>query len=147
MDTFTIEARRSWLIRVLGGSPLVRSADRIEAWSYVMAALILAVATPFICAFGTSLQDSRARTYADEAMHRHLTTATAIEEGNLVADYNRVWYTVGRSGTVPVRITSTSWNGPVLRKLAMSSASGSTTVASLRGQRRLPAARRLTRGQ
>jgi len=94
MDTFTIEARRSWLIRVLGGSPLVRSADRIEAWSYVMAALLLAVATPFICAFGTSLQDSRARTYADEAMHRHLTTATAIEEGNLVADYNGVWYTV-----------------------------------------------------
>jgi hypothetical protein len=52
MDTFTIEARRSWLIRVLGGSPLVRSADRIEAWSYVMAALILAVATPFIVPSG-----------------------------------------------------------------------------------------------
>jgi hypothetical protein len=54
MDIFTIDTRRSWLTRVPGGNPLVRSSDRIEAWSFVLAALILAAATPFICAFGTS---------------------------------------------------------------------------------------------
>ena len=54
MDTFTIDTRRNWLIRVLGGNPLVRRSDRIEALSFVAAALILAVATPFMCAFGTS---------------------------------------------------------------------------------------------
>jgi hypothetical protein len=31
MDTFTIDTRGSWLIRVLGGNPLARSSDRIEA--------------------------------------------------------------------------------------------------------------------
>jgi membrane protein implicated in regulation of membrane protease activity len=63
-------------------------------WSFVMAALILAVATPFICAFGTSLQDSRAPTYAEEATHRHSTTASAIAEGEPVVDFNEAWYTV-----------------------------------------------------
>ncbi|HEX3284639.1 MAG TPA: hypothetical protein VHT50_08275 [Mycobacterium sp.] len=94
MDTFTIETRRSWLTRALGGNPLVRSSDRIEAWSFVMAALILAVATPFICAFGTSSHDSRARSYAEEAMHRHSTTAIAIEGGERVVDFEDVSYTV-----------------------------------------------------
>jgi hypothetical protein len=94
MDIFTIDTRRSWLTRVPGGNPLVRSSDRIEAWSFVLAALILAAATPFICAFGTSLQDSRARTYAEETMHRHSTTATAMEEGELVVDHNDIRYTV-----------------------------------------------------
>ena len=89
MDTFTVDTRRSWLIRVLGGNPLARSSDRIEAWSFVAAVLILAVATPFICAFGTSVYDSRAQSYAQEAQHRHPVTATAIKEGELVVAANR----------------------------------------------------------
>ncbi|WP_206428467.1 Rv1733c family protein [Mycolicibacterium stellerae] len=77
----------------MGRNPLVRRSDRIEAWSFVVAALILAVATPIICAFGTSLQDSRSRTYAEEAMHRHMATATAIEEGQLMIGPSHIWYT------------------------------------------------------
>ena len=94
MDTFTFGMRHNRLFRALGPNPLVRRSDRIEALSLMLAALILVVATPLVCAVGTSLQDSRARTYAEEAMHRHSTTATAIEEGELVVDFNDVWYTV-----------------------------------------------------
>jgi hypothetical protein len=94
MDTFTIEPRRNWLIRVLGRNPLVRRSDRIEAWSVMAAALVLTVATPFVCAFGTSLQDSRSRAYAEEALHRHMVTATAIEPGELIIEPNYISYNV-----------------------------------------------------
>lgn len=92
MDTFTVGTRRNWLFRALGPNPLVRQIDRIEAWSLVVAALVLAVATPFVGAFGTSVHDTRDRSYAQEAQHRHPVTATAIEEGELVVDFNDLWY-------------------------------------------------------
>lgn len=93
MDTFIMGTRRNWWASVLSRNPLVRRSDRIEAWSFVVAALFLALATPFVCALGTSLQDSRARSYAEEAMHRHVVTATATEEGELIIGPNDVWYT------------------------------------------------------
>ncbi len=93
MDTFSIGPRRNWLIRVLGRNPLVRRSDRIEAWSVMAAALVLAVATPFVFAFATSLQDSRSRTYADEALHRHMVTAIAVEPGELIVEPNSISYT------------------------------------------------------
>ena len=93
MDTFAIGMRRNRLFRVLGGNPLARRSDRIQALSFVAAVLILAVATPFICAFGTSVHDSRAQSYAQEGQHRHPVTATAIEEGELVVAANDLWYT------------------------------------------------------
>lgn len=92
MDTFTIEPRRNLLIQVLGRNPLVRRSDRIEAWSVAAAALILAVATPFVCALGTSLHDSRSRAYADEALHRHMVTATATERGEMIVEPNIISY-------------------------------------------------------
>lgn len=92
MDTFSIGPRRNWLIRVLGRNPLVRRSDRIEAWSVMAAALIIALATPFVCAFATSLQDSRSRTYADEALHRHMVTAVAIEPAELIVEPNNMSY-------------------------------------------------------
>ena len=92
MDTFTIEPRRNWLIQVLGRNPLVRRSDRVEAWSVMAAAFLIAVATPFACAFGTSLQDSRSRAYADEALHRHMVTAAATEPGQLIVEPNNISY-------------------------------------------------------
>lgn len=93
MDTFTFGMRRTWLFRALGPNPLVRWSDRIQALSFVAAALILVVATPFVCAFGTSVHDTRERVYAQEAQHRHLVVATAIDEGELVVDSNDLWFT------------------------------------------------------
>lgn len=82
MDTFTIGTRRTWFIRVMGHNTLVRRSDRIEAWSLVAAVLILAVATPIVCAFGTSTYDARARLYSIEMQHRHPVTATAAGDGD-----------------------------------------------------------------
>ena len=93
MDTFTFGMRCNWLFRALGPNPLVRRSDRIQALSFVAAALILVVATPFVCAFGTSVHDTRERVYAQEAQHRHQVMATAIGEGELVVDYNDLWFT------------------------------------------------------
>ena len=76
-----VRYRRNWLFRAVGRNPLVRRSDRIQALSFVAAALILAVATPFVCAFGTSVHDTRVRLYALEAQHRHPVIATAMEEG------------------------------------------------------------------
>ena len=93
MDTFTFGMRCNWLFRALGSNPLVRRSDRIQALSFVAAALILVVATPFVCAFGTSVHDTRERVYAQEAQHRYQVMATAIDEGELVIDYNDLWFT------------------------------------------------------
>ena len=60
MDTFMIGSRRLWLLRAVGRNPLVRRSDRVEAWSVLLAVLVLAVATPFVCAYGTSVHDARA---------------------------------------------------------------------------------------
>lgn len=84
MDIFMIDTRRNWFIRLLGHNTLVRRSDRIEAWSLVAAVLILAVATPVVCAFGTSTYDARARLYSIEMQHRHPVTATTVGGGDRV---------------------------------------------------------------
>jgi hypothetical protein len=81
MDTFMIGSRRLWLLRAVGRNPLVRRSDRVEAWSVLVAVVVLAVVTPFVCAYGTSVHDARVRLYALEAQHRHPVIATATEEG------------------------------------------------------------------
>lgn len=103
MDTFIIGTRRYWLFRALGRNTLVRRSDRVEAWSVVVAVLVLAVATPFVCAFGTSVHDARARLYAQEALHRHSVIATAmqqvdrdVEPGNTVYTARARWNAGGQ---------------------------------------------------
>ena len=93
MDTFTFGMRRNRLLQAMGSNPLVRRSDRIEALSLVAAVLILVIATPFVCAFATSLHDSRAQVYTQEVAHRHPAIATATEEGELIAASNDVWFT------------------------------------------------------
>lgn len=93
MDTFTFGTQRNRLLQALGSNPLVRGSDRIEALSFVAAVLILVIATPFVCAFATSLHDTREQLYTEEAQHRHPVMATATEEGELVAASNDVWFT------------------------------------------------------
>jgi hypothetical protein len=94
MDTFMIGARRNWFIRVLGHGTLVRRSDRIEVWSLIAAALILAVATPIVCAIGTSAYDARVHLYSVEAQHRHPLTATAVEESEPAYRPGNITYTV-----------------------------------------------------
>jgi hypothetical protein len=93
MDTFTFGMQRNRLLQALGSNPLVRRSDRIEALSFVAAVLILVIATPFVGAFATSVHDTREQVYTREAQHRHPATATATEEGELVAASNDVWFT------------------------------------------------------
>lgn len=67
----------------MGRNPLVRHADRVQAWAFVLAAAITLLAIPVAGAIGTSVYDSQIRFYAEEAEHRHPVTATALENSTV----------------------------------------------------------------
>ena len=50
-----------------------------------LAVLLTVVAVPIAGAIGTFVYDARTRVYAEEAQTRHQVTATAIEDGTVVA--------------------------------------------------------------
>ena len=85
METLTIGLRSPWWLRALGRRhPLVRSSDRIEAVTLVIAVVVTVFAIPAAGAIGTSVHDARTRTYADQAHTTHQVIATATENGQLV---------------------------------------------------------------
>jgi hypothetical protein len=83
MQTFTITVGRDWWNRIAGRNPLVRGSDRVQAWVFAFAALIVVGATPVAGAIGTSVHHSRAQFYAEEAAHRHPVIATALEDSGV----------------------------------------------------------------
>lgn len=81
METFTI-GLGCWGTRLLGRNPLVRSIDRIESAVLVVLTLLCVLALPIGASMSTSVHDSRARAYVEEAQSRHQVTAVAIEDGH-----------------------------------------------------------------
>ena len=79
MQTFTISLGRGWWSRLIGRNPLVRRTDRIQAWVFALAILVIAAATSVAGAIGTSVHDARTRFYAEQAQTQHQVTATALE--------------------------------------------------------------------
>lgn len=75
MDTFSLAPARWWTVRVLGRNPVVRFSDRVEAMATAIAIAIVLIATPVVCAVGTSIHDARSRVYAEAAQTRHTVTA------------------------------------------------------------------------
>jgi hypothetical protein len=77
MDTFTLRLPR-WpvLLRLRGRDPLVRTIDRIEALTLVLAVVVALLAIPIAAAVGTAVNDSRRHVYAEQASTRHTVTAT-----------------------------------------------------------------------
>jgi hypothetical protein len=84
METFTIGLGHHWWLQAFRRNPLVRRSDRIEALALALAAILAVIAVPMAGAIGTSVHDTRARVYAQEALTRHEVTATAIEDGVIV---------------------------------------------------------------
>jgi hypothetical protein len=81
METFNLDPRRWWLVRLVGRNPLLRTADRIEALVIVCAAIVSLLAIPVAGAAGTATYDARHRLYVHEAQTRHLVTATVTGTG------------------------------------------------------------------
>ncbi len=103
MQTFTIGLGRDWWVRLLGRNPLVRTSDRIEVMVLSLAVLLTFVAVPIAGAIGTAVYDAHTRVYAEEAQTRHQVTATAIEDGTVVAQQKSIsfkaratWTAAGR---------------------------------------------------
>jgi hypothetical protein len=88
MDTFTLDWGRGWWARLTGGNPLVRTTDRVEAVCIVLAVTVLMAAVPVVAAFGTSMKDRRSAVYAQQALSRHATTATALADARLHVGVN-----------------------------------------------------------
>jgi hypothetical protein len=93
METFTIGVGNRWRVRVLGRNPLVRRCDRIQALVLVLGAVLTVVAMPIAGAIGTSVYDSRTRLYAEDAQAKHQVIATAIEDGSVGVNGNKVVFT------------------------------------------------------
>ena len=83
METFTLNPRRWWILRLLGRNPLLRTADRIEALVIVSAAVVSLLAIPVAGAVGTATYDARHSLYTKEAQMRHSVTATVTDAGGV----------------------------------------------------------------
>ena len=103
MQTFTIGLGRGWWVRLLGRNPLVRTSDRIEVMVLALAVLLTVVAVPIAGAIGTSVYDAHTRVYLQEAQTRHQVTATAIEDGKVVAQQKSISFTAQATWTAAGR--------------------------------------------
>jgi hypothetical protein len=103
MQTFTIGLGRGWWVRLLGRNPLVRTSDRIEVMVLALAVLLTVVAVPIAGAIGTFVYDAHTRVYAEEAHTRHQVTATAIEDGTVVAQPKSLSFTARATWTAAGR--------------------------------------------
>ena len=94
MQTFTIGLGHNWFIRALGRNPLTRATDRVEAIAVVLAILVALAAVPIAGAIGTSVYDTRSRTYAEQAQTRHPVAAIAAADSTALAAPNTVAFAV-----------------------------------------------------
>jgi hypothetical protein len=83
METFTLDWGRSWWARLLGRNQLVRTSDRLETLAVALAVIALIVAVPVAATIGTSAKEARSAVYAQQALSRHQTTATALENATM----------------------------------------------------------------
>jgi hypothetical protein len=86
MLAFTMDPGRWWIARLLGGNPLLRAADRLEALLILVVIVGWLLVAPITGAVGTAIYDGRHRLYAEEALTRHRVTATVIEGNTTTAD-------------------------------------------------------------
>ena len=81
MDTFTLDPRCWRIGRIFGRNPLLRRADRIEAFVTLVALVVSLVAIPVAGVVGATTYDARERICAGEARERHTVMATVTESG------------------------------------------------------------------
>ncbi|WKG05118.1 hypothetical protein [Mycolicibacterium sp. HK-90] len=92
--------RRWWVLRALGRNPLVRRADRFEAWAMILAAVILVAVIPHAVDVGQNTYDTVLRTAETQAQTRTQVEAT------VVADTTPAPMTEDRSAVVDITWTA-----------------------------------------
>lgn len=90
---------RGWCRRMFDRNPLVRTSDRIESVATALAVTIVMLAAAVSLAVGTSVRDSHAQTYAEQARTRHAVIATATADSRADTSYGAV-----------VSIAQAKWN-------------------------------------
>jgi hypothetical protein len=76
MDTFTFDPRCWRIGRIFGRNPLLRRADRIEAFVTLIAVVMALVGAPVALVVGMMVYGASDSQYAREAHERHAVTAT-----------------------------------------------------------------------
>ncbi|MGE2836020.1 Rv1733c family protein [Mycobacterium sp. SMC-4] len=81
-----------WFLRVLGGSPLGRVSDRLEALSAVVVTVLVLFAVPLAALVKTEVYSAGARTADEQAQTRHAVEAQALESTAALADFDNPGY-------------------------------------------------------
>ncbi|WP_441961215.1 Rv1733c family protein [Mycolicibacterium houstonense] len=92
--------RRWWVLRALGRNPLVRGADRLEAWAVILAAVVAVSVIPQAIDVGQNTYDTVVRTAETQAQTRTQVEAT------VVADTTPTPMTEDRSSIVDITWTA-----------------------------------------
>lgn len=92
--------RRWWVLRALGRNPLVRGADRLEAWAVILAAVVAVCVIPQAIDVGQNTYDTVVRTAETQAQTRTQVEAT------VVADTTPTPMTEDRSSIVDITWTA-----------------------------------------
>jgi len=114
MDSFGMHGRSSWVLRVFGRNPLVRSSDRLEAAVIFVAALAVIVMLPIACAVGTAVHESQVLAAAEITATRHQVTAVVtadsvgLSEPYVVGTQTPVRWMVGNDERTAV-VQSREW--------------------------------------
>ncbi|MBP1820996.1 hypothetical protein [Mycobacterium sp. OAE908] len=84
MQTFTLTPG-SWVRRLVVRNGLVRTSDRFEAFTMLLAVLFAILAVPVAGAAGTAVYDKQVHVFADERMARHEVAGTATHDSSVTA--------------------------------------------------------------
>ncbi|MCV7199338.1 Rv1733c family protein [Mycobacterium angelicum] len=77
-DALTVDPHTWLIVRIVGRNPLLRRADRIEAFVIVLALVVSLVAIPVAGVVAASVYSARWRSYDQQAQTRHTVTATVV---------------------------------------------------------------------
>jgi hypothetical protein len=78
--TFTMGLPRCPITSLAGRNPLVRTSDRVEAVIWALTIVVSLLAIPMAAAIGTAVYDSSRHAYAEQALTRHIVTATVTDD-------------------------------------------------------------------
>lgn len=85
MQIFTFNLG-AWSRRLVGGNPLVRTSDRVEAAATLLVALLAMLAMPIAAAAGTAIHENLVNEFAQERLSHQRVDATASADSREVPE-------------------------------------------------------------
>lgn len=92
MDEYTWSVKPGRLARYAGRNPLVRTSDRLEAWTVLIAVLVAVLAIPFAATIGTLTYERQVQLSVRQAAELRQVAATVIADSTPEAQPGRVWF-------------------------------------------------------